>query len=97
MGYWSQVKRQLIKRQVLCTPEICLLGLLNDEEWSRYVKIFLQKMLFQACKQIAMRCKLQLPLLKNGFMQLTILYHMKKNMYENWGTPQKYQKMYNKW
>lgn len=32
-----------------------MLGVLNDEEWSGHVKIFLQKTLFQTRKQIAKR------------------------------------------
>lgn len=45
-GYWQQVISKLveiIKRPVPDTMEVSLLGLLEEERWPRYTKIFLQE------------------------------------------------------
>lgn len=55
LGYWKLIVDKLskiLRRQVPNMIEVCLLGLLEDEHWYGCTKIFLQKALFIARKQI---------------------------------------------
>lgn len=46
---------EVLNIAVPLTPEICLFGILGDEQWPHYTRIFLKETLFQARKAIALR------------------------------------------
>lgn len=50
-----QLLSEVLSVPVPLTPEVCLFGILDEEEWSHYSRIFLRETLFLARKAIALR------------------------------------------
>lgn len=55
---WQQVVATLstiLSVPVPCHPQICFLGILDEEQWPKYTKILLWETLFLACKPITLK------------------------------------------
>lgn len=57
-GYWKRVLAvlsQILSVPVPCTLQICLLGILDEEQWPKFTRILLRETLFLARKAIVIK------------------------------------------
>lgn len=97
--YWQQVVKKLgkvINKPMTATVELCVLGVVKDRVCG-YTKIFLQKVLFLARKQIVEKWIQPSPPTINQWVRVVNqIVPCEKIMYEQRGNIQKYDKIWEK-
>lgn len=57
-GYWKRVLAilsQILSVPLPCIPQICLLSILDEQQWPKFTRILLRETLYLACKAIAIK------------------------------------------
>lgn len=99
--YWQQVIEILtavLSIPVACTPLVCLLGVLDEELWSRHAKTMLMETIFMARKAVALELIQPTPPSIRTWIWLgnqVLLYE--KLIFEHRGCPAQYNKVWDAW
>lgn len=100
-GYWKRILAilsQIVSLPVPCTPQICLLGILDEEQWPKFTRILLRETLLLAHKAIAIKLNWAIPPSTRHWLQLVNqILPFEKTIFEHKDCPTKYNKVWDPW
>lgn len=99
--FWGRIVEllsEVLTVAVPFTPEVCLFGILDDEQWPHYTRIFLKETLFLARKAIALRWMGdRVPSLSQWRNMVNSVIPLNSLVYKHRGCPAKFGKVWGSW
>lgn len=100
-GFWGEITNllsEVLKVTVPLAPEVCLFGILDEEQWPHYTRVFLKEVLFLARKAIAMRWMGdRSPSLSQWRKMVNSVIPLNSLVYKHRGCPAKFGKVWGLW
>ena len=101
LDFWSAVFETVNVRLHLSlpvSPELVLLGVQDDEQRPRYVKLLLSLLFFYAKKAILLKWTSRAPPTVGAWMDaVNAVLPLYKMTYMNWGCPWKFERVWGPW